>query len=75
MRLDLIEYLNYTIELDVYHGLLENLLVGEIEFESLMDAQSFVPPDWFGREVTEDERYKNKSLVIHGLPEDFNEYK
>ena len=31
---------------------------GEIEFESELEANNFVPPDWFGKEVTDDQSYK-----------------
>ncbi len=56
------------IELDVYHGRLSELLVAEVEFVSTAAAEAFAPPQWFGREVTHDRRYKNKHLVIEGLP-------
>ena len=41
----------------------------EVEFESLEEAESFTPPEWFGKDVSEDNRYKNSSLYIKGLPE------
>lgn len=31
---------------------------GEIEFLSVEEANAFVVPDWFGKEVTDDNRYK-----------------
>lgn len=58
-----------TAELDVYHGVLEGLLTVEVEFESLEDALSFAPPEWFGRDVSEDNRYKNTALALYGIPE------
>jgi adenylate cyclase len=57
-----------TIELDVYHGRLSGLLVAEVEFESAAAADAFAPPPWFGPEVTDDARYKNKRLATEGLP-------
>ncbi|GIV61937.1 MAG: hypothetical protein KatS3mg044_0803 [Rhodothermaceae bacterium] len=60
----------YTIELDVYHGALDGLLTAEVEFPSLQEADAYIPPDWFGREVTRDVRYKNLHLALHGLPPD-----
>jgi adenylate cyclase len=57
-----------TIELDVYHGRLSGLLVAEVEFASPEAAAAFVPPEWLGREVTGDPRYKNQRLVTAGLP-------
>ncbi len=57
-----------TIELDIYHGRLSGLLTAEVEFDTPADASAFVPPDWFGRELTDDPRYKNKRLATQGLP-------
>ena len=57
-----------TIELDVYHGSLSGLRVAEVEFDSAAAADAFAPPAWFGRELTDDPRYKNKRLATEGLP-------
>jgi adenylate cyclase len=56
------------IELDVFEGDLEGLIVAEVEFESDDAADSFDPPGWFGEEVTGDERYLNESLAVKGRP-------
>lgn len=58
-----IPYYQRNIELDIYHGPLEGLAVAEIEFEHEHAAAAFVPPEWFGRELTEDQHFKNKNLV------------
>lgn len=62
-----IPYDTYTIELDVYHGALEGLMTAEVEFdgrqsEASVKAATFVPPEWFGDNVSEDPRYKNHNL-------------
>lgn len=57
-----------TIEVDVYSGDLEGLVVAEVEFDDPWGAESFVAPYWFGREVTADDAYKNQSLALHGRP-------
>jgi CYTH domain-containing protein len=57
-----------SFELDVYSGALAGLVVVEVEFPSDEAAEAFAPPDWFGREVTEDPRFKNQSLAVHGAP-------
>jgi adenylate cyclase len=57
-----------TIEFDVYHGRLSGLRVAEVEFESADAAAAFIPPEWFGLEVTADPRYKNRRLAIDGRP-------
>ena len=62
-----IQYKNNTIELDVYKNDLEDLVTAEVEFNSIHDGRTFEPPEWFGREVTEDNQYKNKYLAVNGL--------
>lgn len=57
----------YKIELDIYEGDLEGLVVAEIEFDDEV-PENFLPPVWFGEEITEDERYKNKWLATQGEP-------
>ncbi|HEX9975464.1 MAG TPA: CYTH domain-containing protein [bacterium] len=66
-----ITYSGATIELDVFIGMLQGLVVAEVEFISIEQANEFVLPSWFGIEVTEDERYKNRNLASHGLPDEF----
>lgn len=51
-------------ELDVFEGHLAPLMLVEVEFASVAAAEAFVPPAWFGREVTEDRRYRNKALAL-----------
>ena len=57
-----------TIEVNVYGGELEGLVVAEVEFESKGDAGAFEPPDWLGTEVTDDRHYANRSLAERGAP-------
>jgi adenylate cyclase len=56
------------IEVDVYEGELEGLMVGEVEFPSEEAARAFEPPGWLGDEVTGDERYLNETLATRGAP-------
>lgn len=58
----------YTIELDFYKGNLEKLVTAEVEFNTIEESKSYIAPSWFGREVTDDKRYKNKNLARDGLP-------
>lgn len=67
-RRHLIPHGDREIELDVYEGDLEGLLVAEIEFPSEDAARAFEPPAWIGEEVTGDERYLNKTLATRGSP-------
>ncbi len=57
-------------EADVFAGPLDGFSVVEVEFDSAAASERFEPPEWFGREVTDDERYSNVSLAVHGLPEE-----
>jgi CYTH domain-containing protein len=55
-------------ELDIYEASLEGLITIEVEFCSEEEALSFMPPSWFGKDVTHDSRYKNNHLSLHGSP-------
>ena len=55
-------------ELDIYGANLSNFANVEVEFNSTKDAILFTPPDWFGQEVTQNNRYSNASLAKYGLP-------
>ena len=57
-------------DVDVYAEDLEGLAVAEVEFSSVESSEAFEPPAWLGREVTEDRRYKNRSLAERGVPSD-----
>ncbi len=56
------------IEVDVYDGKLQGLVVAEIEFSSEEEARGFDPPAWLGEEVTGDRRYLNETLATDGRP-------
>ena len=56
-------YGKYIIEIDKYCSRLDGLIVAEVEFDSEDEASAFVPPRWFGAEVTCDKRFKNKNLA------------
>jgi CYTH domain-containing protein len=62
------EHAGRTIELDVFHGALEGLVVCEVELDSL-DADVQLP-SWLGpiEDVTEDRRYGNAALARAGAP-------
>lgn len=51
-----------TAELDVFHGAFEGLMYVEVEFPTEEAANSFIVPDYFGRDVTESEGYQNSTL-------------
>ncbi len=55
-------------EVDIFGEPLKGLQLVEVEFDTLEQSSAFAPPDWFGNEVTDDKRYKNRQLALHGLP-------
>lgn len=56
-----------TIELDIFEGDLAPLMLAEVEFETEDDANSFTPPEWFGRDVTFEKTYHNSNLSQKNL--------
>ncbi len=59
----------HTVEIDVFGGELSGLVIAEVEFVSVDAAHAFVPPLWFGREVTDEPSWNNASLALHGRPD------
>ena len=62
----LVQLAGALAEVDVYGGKLRGLVVVEVEFTSEEEAASFVPPHWFGDEITEDSRFRNAALALAG---------
>lgn len=54
---------NLLIEIDIYRGKNEGLIVAEVEFPDHVARRKFRPPSWFGREVTGEKRYSNIRLA------------
>ncbi|GAB6841527.1 CYTH domain-containing protein [Methylorubrum rhodinum] len=48
-------------EVDVYTGALEGMILAEVELDD--EAQAFSLPDWLGREVTADPRFRQSTLL------------
>ena len=57
---------NITAELDIYHGEFEGLITVETEFKSEKEANEFIVPNWYGKEIT---YYKNKNLARCSIEE------
>lgn len=55
-----------TIELDIFHGSLTPLILAEVEFPTVEEAEQFTPPDWFAEDVTFLGQYHNSYLSQHG---------
>lgn len=59
----------YTAEVDIYHDILEGVITTEVEFNTLEEAENFIAPKWFGKDISLDSRYKNTCLALFGKPE------
>lgn len=59
---------NLTAELDIYKENLKGLITVEVEFQSLKEAELFLPPNWFGDDISQNKLYKNTNLSIYGVP-------
>ncbi len=56
-----------TAELDIFTEP-GPLTMVEVEFPSESAACAFIPPAWFGEEVTDDKRYHNAHMSRFGVP-------
>ena len=54
-----------TIELDIFENELAPLMLAEVEFATEEEANTFIPPEWFGEDVTFSSKYHNSNLVYH----------
>lgn len=54
-------------EIDVFQDQFAGLILIEVEFLDETSANEFVPPAWFGREVTWDSHYHNSFLAKNGF--------
>ncbi len=51
-----------TIELDVFDKPFAPLVLAEVEFETEEEALAFIPPEWFGEDVTNETEYHNSTM-------------
>lgn len=56
-------------ELDIYEGPLAGLMSVEVEFPDEASRQRFQPPEWFGRDITQEEWATNSYLAGKSLAE------
>lgn len=61
-RYEIPEKDNLTIELDIFEGKFKGLILAEVEFKSEADANSYIPPEWFLEDVSNDSTYHNSTL-------------
>jgi adenylate cyclase len=53
------------LEVDVFEARHTGLIIAEVEFASIEEANSWEPPLFFGREVTNSHQYSNHKLAFH----------
>lgn len=58
----LIPFGKYTIELDDFSSPAP-LLLAEVEFDSVEEANAFIGPCWFIEDVTENPKYHNSNMI------------
>ena len=58
----IIPYGKYTIELDEFKEPFAPLIMAEVEFESIEEANAFISPEWFMEDVTENKEYHNSNM-------------
>lgn len=54
---------DHTVEIDIYRGRHDGLVVAEVEFPDEESCAAFEPPDWIGEDVTGQSRYSNVALA------------
>lgn len=62
----LIPYMTHTIELDIFSEPFKPLVIAEVEFDSVKEADAFTPPEWFDEDVTGRREYSNAYLSRTG---------
>ena len=62
-RYEIPEKDNLTIELDLFEGKYAGLMLAEVEFDNENDALAYIPPAWFGMDVTNNPAYHNSNMA------------
>ena len=60
-----VPYNDLIIELDIFSGENEGLIIAEVEFPDIETANGFEPPEWFGDNVSGNKSYTNAYLSSH----------
>ena len=50
------------LELDIFKGIFDGLIMGEIEFPDEETAKKYTPPAYISEEVTYDKRFHNSNM-------------
>lgn len=67
-----IPYGELKLALNIFHGEAEGYVNVEVEFATKEQSKSFVAPDWFGEEVTNDPSHNSKNILLYGAPAETN---
>ncbi len=59
-----IPWKEFVIEVDIYTGRHDGVVVAEVEFEDEKTCRNFIPPDWIGDDVTGKSRYSNVAMAL-----------
>ena len=60
-------------EIDEYTGLLEGIIIAEIELQDV--NENFQKPDWVGQEVTNDERFRVINMIDQKITQNWEQAK
>lgn len=61
-RYEIPDKTGHTIELDIFEGVFEGTVLAEVEFDSVEEANNYVPPELFIKDVTNDRNYHNSNM-------------
>ena len=61
-RYEIPEANGLIIELDIFEGRFQGLILAEVEFKNIEQAMSYNPPEWFGKDVSNDTNYHNSTM-------------
>ncbi len=61
-RYEIPDNTGHTIELDIFEGAFTGTVLAEVEFASIEEADSYIPPEFFIKDVTTDPAYHNSNM-------------
>ena len=61
-RYEIPDNTGHTIELDIFEGVFAGTVLAEVEFDSVEEADSYVAPEFFIKDVTTDTQYHNSNM-------------
>jgi CYTH domain-containing protein len=69
-----VEFHRSRLGIDAHQALVDRLVapvaldIVSVEFATVEEGAAFLPPEWFGTEVTQDDSYSRRSIALSGLP-------